>query len=93
MYNNYWMYAYSFLFQFLKELVFYLDQWKGTVECRPGFDDDQKQRMLLSAATENGIRITGVCVCVCVCYIDAFTVIKIDCSEILSGTGAISTEH
>ena len=40
---------------------------ENSVEGRPGFDDDQKQRMLLSATTENGIRITGVCVCVRVC--------------------------
>ena len=61
------MRVYSFLFQFLKELVRYLDQWKATVECRPGFDDDQKQQMLLSATTENGIRITGL-VCVRILY-------------------------
>ena len=85
------MCAHSFLFQFLKELLHYLDQWKATVESRPGFDDDQKQRMLLSAATDNGIRITGVCVCVY--CIDAFTVIKIYCSEILFGAGTISTEN
>ena len=63
-YNNYWVCAYNLLFKFLKELVCYLDQWKASVEGRPGFDDDQKQRMLLSATTENGIRITGVSVCV-----------------------------
>ena len=63
-YNNYWVCAYNFLFKFLKELVCYLDQWKASVEGRPGFDNDQKQRMLLSATTENGIRITGVSVCV-----------------------------
>ncbi|XP_065906892.1 uncharacterized protein [Dysidea avara] len=49
----------DFRMEFLKELVCYLDQWKASVEGRPGFDDDQKQRMLLSATTENGIRITG----------------------------------
>ncbi|XP_065908884.1 uncharacterized protein [Dysidea avara] len=48
----------DFRMGFLKELVCYLDQWKASVEGRPGFDDDQKQRMLLSATTENGIRIT-----------------------------------
>ncbi|XP_065907422.1 uncharacterized protein [Dysidea avara] len=48
----------DFRMEFLKELVCYLDQWKASVEGRPGFDDDQKQRMLLSATTENGIRIT-----------------------------------
>ena len=89
-YNNYWVCAYNFLFKFLKELVCYLDQWKASVEGRPGFDDDQKQRMLLSATTENGIRITGVCLCVCY---NAYTVIKTNCSEILFGTGTISTKH
>ena len=34
----------------------------GRVESyKSGFDDDQKQHMILSAATDNGIQITGVC--------------------------------
>ena len=37
-----------------------LDEWRTTVEGRIGFDDDQKQLLLLSAATDNGIRITGM---------------------------------
>ena len=53
----------NFTFQYLKELVCYLDEWRATVEGRIGFDDDQKQHMLLSAATDNGIRTTGMCAC------------------------------
>jgi len=37
-----------------------LDEWKVTVEARAGFEDDEKQHMMLSTATENGIRITGM---------------------------------
>ncbi|XP_065920903.1 uncharacterized protein [Dysidea avara] len=44
--------------EFLKELISYLDEWKATVDGRPGFDGDQKKHMLLSAATDNGVRIT-----------------------------------
>ena len=54
---------YADTFQFLKELISYLDEWKATVDGRPGFDGDQKKHMLLSAATDNGVRITGVCEC------------------------------
>ena len=50
------------LLQFLKELICYLDEWRATVAGRSGFDDDQKQHKMLSAANDNGIRITGVCV-------------------------------
>jgi len=44
----------------LEELLGYLDEWKITVKARPGFEDDEKQHMILSTATENGIRITGM---------------------------------
>jgi len=51
---------FKMLFWFLKELLDYFDEWKITVKARPGFEDDKKQHMILSTATENGIRITGM---------------------------------
>ena len=51
------------MLQFLKELICYLGKWRATVEGRPGFNDDQRQHMLLSAATDNGIRITDMWAC------------------------------
>jgi len=41
--------------------VCYLDEWRATVEAI--FDDDQRQYMLLSAATDNGIRVLESQVC------------------------------
>jgi len=79
----------NFTFQYLKELICYLDEWRETVEGRIGFDDDQKQCMLLSAAMDNGIRITGMCASddtiglICMFYY----------SQVISGTGTNPSTH
>jgi hypothetical protein len=45
--------------QWLEEdFLGYLDLWEKSVEERPGFDNQQKKRMLLSAETLLGIRLT-----------------------------------
>ena len=38
----------------------YLESWEDSVEKRPGFDDSEKKRMLLSTETLLGIRRTGM---------------------------------
>ena len=37
----------------------YLDHWKKTVQERDGYSEEDKESMLLSKTTENGIRITS----------------------------------
>jgi len=39
--------------------VTYLDHWKTTVKRRDGFSEEDKESMLLSKITDNGIRITS----------------------------------
>ena len=43
-----------------KEFLPYFEKWKESVACRPGFEDAEKNRMLLSQATLDGILITGI---------------------------------
>ena len=41
------------------EFLAYLDEWERSVNGRPGFDDADKKRMLLSQETLLGLRITS----------------------------------
>ena len=45
--------------QYLRELLAYLDHQKITVHGGEGYSDEDKESMLLSKMTENGIRITS----------------------------------
>ena len=38
----------------------YLDEWEERVKCRDGFSNAEKEKMLLSRETRDGIRITGL---------------------------------
>ena len=43
-----------------EEFTSYMTTWKESVEARPGYTDQQKQRNLLSDLTLEGISITGI---------------------------------
>ena len=61
-----------------------MDQWKATVEARPGFDDDQKQHMVLSSPTEAAFELQ---VCTYTVYIIK---LYLYCSEVIPRTGTTS---
>ena len=42
------------------EFLVYLDEWEQSVKARNGFKKGQKKKMLLSAETLLGLRITGI---------------------------------
>lgn len=42
-----------------EEFLPYLDSWEESVCVRKGFDDKQKENMLLSDITRFGLRVTG----------------------------------
>lgn len=49
----------------MKEIVAYLKHWKSTVQKRDGFNDEEKESMVLSRTTENGMKITSKnCSCI-----------------------------
>ncbi len=43
----------------------YLDEWEKSVDERPGFSKEEKNRMLLSPATRLELRMTGICLYSC----------------------------
>ena len=46
--------------QWLRDVFLpYLDNWEKSVDERPGFSRDEKNRMLLTPATRLGLRITS----------------------------------
>ena len=58
-----------FLLQWLKEeFLNYLDCWEAVHE-REGVTSAEKNMMMLSRETKNGLRITGTCTCVHAKYI------------------------
>ena len=47
--------------QFLKdEFIEYLERWRKSVAARPGFNDEERKRMMLSHETLTGLKITGI---------------------------------
>ena len=48
------------MFQWLKkDFIGYLDRWEKSVEDRIGFGKTEKNKMMLSAETRSGLRLTG----------------------------------
>lgn len=52
---------YTTTFQWLQnDFMGYLDNWEKAVKEREGFSDQEKKKMLLSAETLEGLRMTGI---------------------------------
>ena len=55
------IYPIVFLYQFLrKEFLPYFQNWKQSVQRRAGFESKEKDMMMISRTTMNGIEITGM---------------------------------
>ena len=51
----------SFVFKWLKDdFLSYIDSWESSVQSREGYTASQKNMMLLSRETREGLRITGM---------------------------------
>ena len=66
------MLAYVLIFQTTQWLegnfLSYLNEWEKSVGDRDGYDDEEKEKMMIAEETRTGLRLTGK-KSACMCYV------------------------